>query len=230
MPFLTVSIFFLLRFFWFSNSLFFFFALCCRPRLIASYPTFKYFCSFNSKQYLEVTTPLTGLPPLDLFSILTHFSLLLHHFYFPTRRFLEIQSQVLPRTGVMPWPVLQLTGHLLFPVAPRSFATSNYGCDQIPKHYMQTYKPRRFNIIPNHLSTPAQPNGSLQRFNIMPKHLSTSTTSRSQTPDLHLCHLVSNVHPTRSPTSSQSRRLGHLQPTSSIVTGGSAGVCTTSHY
>ena len=69
---------------------------------------------------------------------------------------------------------------------------------------MQTYKPRRFNINPNHLSTPSQSNGNLERFNIIPKDYGTPTTPRSQTPDLHLCHLISNVHPTLSPTSLQS--------------------------
>ena len=101
---------------------------------------------------------------------------------------------------VVLWPVLQLMGHLYFLVALRNFATSNYGSDEIPKYYMQTYKPRRFNIIPNHLSTPAQPNGILHRFNIMQKHRGTPNTPRSQISDLHLCHLVSNVHPTQSIT------------------------------
>ena len=145
---------------------------------------------------------------------------------YPARRSLRLRGEAF----VMSWPMLELSGYLLFSVAPRSFATSNYRCDQILKHYMQTDKPRRFNVIPNHFSTTAQPNRSLQYFNIISKDFNTLTTPKSQTQDLHLCYLVSNIHPTRSLMLSQSRRLGHLQPISSLVTGGSARACTTSHY
>ena len=95
---------------------------------------------------------------------------------------------------------------------------------------MKTYKPRRFNIIPNHLSIPAQANRSLQRFNIIPKHLGTTTITRFQIPDLHLYHFVSNVHLTQRLILLQSQRLRYLQLTSFIVTGGSAGIYTTSHH